>query len=125
MNGWWHKAWPFGLLGAVAGFVNGFLGTGGGIVLLLGTAWLDRRASQDPRDRYAGTALVMLLLSGLSAAVYFATGRVKAEAFAGSLLPAAVGGAVGAWLLDRIPTVWLDRIFACLTLVAGGLLLLR
>ena len=111
------------LLGVVAGFINGLLGSGGGVVLLLGMTWL--RAGEEDKDRFAGTALVMLILSSMSAAVYFGTGRVTASQAAGYLPSAALGGAIGAYCLDRIPTAWLNRLFALLVLVAGGMMLLR
>ncbi|MBQ4065087.1 MAG: TSUP family transporter [Clostridia bacterium] len=113
------------LVGGVAGFVNGFLGTGGGILLLFGSILLEKRKKSDARDLFAGTALVTLCLSGVSAVIYFLKGMVPGEGLGTYLLPAAAGGAVGAFLLDRLPTKWVERLFALLVLVAGGLLLLR
>ncbi len=113
------------LLGASAGFVNGFLGTGGGIILLFGSLLLSKGKKTDTRDLFAGTALVTLCLSAVSAAIYFLRGSVATDGLPAYLLPAAAGGALGAWLLDRLPTKWVERLFALLVLIAGSLMLLR
>jgi uncharacterized membrane protein YfcA len=114
------------LLGGVAGFVNGLLGSGGGVILLLGSLLTATEGSStDVRDRFAGTALVTMLLSAVSAILYFGHGKVALSALSSYLFPALAGGALGAYLLDRLPTVWAERLFAILTVVGGGLMLFR
>lgn len=113
------------LLGASAGFINGFLGTGGGILLLFGSYFLSRRDEQNTRDLLASTALVTLALSAVSAVIYALREPIVTDQLPSYLIPAAIGGALGAWLLDRLPTSFLEKLFALLVIVAGGLMLLR
>ena len=113
------------LLGGAAGFVNGLLGTGGGIILLFGGLLAARSERSDTRDLFAGTALVTLLLSVVSAVIYFCRGKITTDGLAPYLLPALAGGALGAHLLDRLPTSLIERLFGVLVVVAGGLMLFR
>lgn len=113
------------LLGASAGFINGFLGTGGGILLLFGSYFLSRGRKTDMRDLLASTALVTLILSAISAVIYFLKGSVGTASLPSYLIPALLGGALGALLLDRLPTRFLEKLFAVLVIVAGGLMLFR
>ena len=119
------NALPYFLLGALAGFVNGFLGTGGGIVQLFASYFLRRGRQVDTRDLLASTTLVTLILSAVSAVIYFRQGNVDAAALPAYLIPALCGGALGASLMERVPTVFLEKLFALLVMVAGTLRLFR
>ena len=136
-------------MGSAAGFVNGFFGTGGGVVLIFGGLLAagelrcfgkspDRRDTPsgednadrpgagtggDPRDLFAGTAAVTLVLSAVSAAAYQLGGGLPFGASLRYCLPALLGGGIGALLLDRMPVRILNRIFAAVVITAGGLLL--
>ena len=79
----------------------------------------------DPRDLFAGTAAVTLVLSAVSAAAYQLGGGLPFGASLRYCLPALLGGGIGALLLDRMPVRILNRIFAAVVITAGGLLLLR
>lgn len=120
-----RRSLPYLLLGSAAGFVNGFLGTGGGILLLFGSYFLNRSHKTDTRDLLASTALVTLILSAVSAAIYFHKGSIGTVSLPSYLIPALFGGALGALLLDRLPTSVLEKLFAVLVIVAGGLMLFR
>ena len=109
------------LLGGVAGFVNGFLGTGGGLILVLGLTRLI--PEQDLRDRLASAALTSLLFSAVSAVIYLTGGCLPTAHLPAVLPSAAAGGAIGALLLDRLPAGFLKALFACLAVIAGALLL--
>lgn len=112
-------------LGAAAGFVNGFLGTGGGIILLLSLPfliWKDR----SPRDRFAETLAVTMIFSFVSAAVYFTRGSdISLESAGVYAAPALFGGAAGAYLLDRLSPKITKKVFAALVIVAGGIMIFR
>lgn len=94
-----------------AGFVNGFLGTGGGIILIfaLGLAGIDER------DKFATTIAAILPMTLISAFFY------KAKiSDASPWLPAGMlGGAAGAFLLDKINLKWLKKLFALMVIWAG------
>ncbi len=125
MKSFFRRSLPYLLLGSVAGFVNGLLGTGGGILLLFGSYLLNRGRKTDTRDLFASTALVTLILSAVSAVIYFLKGSVETASLPSYLIPALFGGALGAILLDRLPTRFLEKLFAVLVIVAGGLMLFR
>ena len=97
--------------GLAAGFVNGFLGTGGGIILVfaLGICGIDQR------DRFATVIAVILPLSAISAFFY----RAPVSSAAKWLLPGMLGGAFGALLLDRLDVKRLKSIFAAMVIWAG------
>lgn len=125
MKSRFKNALPYLLLGAAAGFVNGFLGTGGGILLLFGSYFLSRGHRVDTRDLLASTTLVTLILSAVSAVIYFRKGSVETASLPSYLIPALCGGALGASLMERIPTVFLEKLFALLVMVAGTLMMFR
>lgn len=111
------------LLGAAAGFINGFLGTGGGIILLF-SEMLSKK-NGDRRDGFAETLCVTFVLSAVSACIYFAAGSVDAGELSVFCIPAVFGGIAGALLLDRLPTWVTGKIFAVLVIIAGGIMLLK
>lgn len=119
------------LLGAGAGFINGLLGTGGGIFLVFMMRYLaskrDRRAlrSEDERDVFAGALSVMLPISVFSSLHYARAGALDPEAFAPMILPSIAGGVLGGLLLDKLALPWLRRLFALLVLCSGVLMIVR
>lgn len=118
------------LAGALAGFINGLLGTGGGIILVLLLARVsDKRQHgfirfplQRP-DIYANALAVMLPISVFSTTRYVAAGVLDVAAFSPLLLPSVAGGIVGGILLDRLSPSRLKTLFAVLLLVSGILLI--
>ena len=120
-----HTTLPVLLLcGAGAGFINGLLGAGGGVVLIFVlTAALGREA--DRRDVYAAALAVTLPVTLFSVWRYAAAGRLMIDGFARFLLPAVLGGAAGGWLLDRIDVRVTRRIFAGIVIVSGLFILFR
>lgn len=117
---------PFLALGLAAGFTNGLLGAGGGIILILALPKLSKKHSftsisnMENKDWYASALGVMLPATVVSSAVYFVNGGI-ADKRALLLLsvPAAAGGVIGALLLGRINAKWLKRLFAILVIVSG------
>jgi uncharacterized membrane protein YfcA len=101
-----------------AGIVNGLLGTGGGILLLL---VLRRHA--DTRDAFASALLCILPLSALSVILHLRDGSLSLELLLSDALPyllgAVPGGLIGACLLDRISLSALQYLFAALLLFSG------
>lgn len=117
------KLIKYPILGAMSGLVNGFLGTGGGIILLFAETLIGE--SRDKRDSFAETLCVTIVLSAVSACIYFANDSVDAGSLPKFCIPAALGGILGAFLLDRLPVVVTGRIFAVLATIAGAIMLLR
>ena len=106
--------------GVIAGFINGFLGTGGGIILVFLLALVlddGEDADRAARDRFATVIAVVIPMSLVSALVY--SERVSPSLAAPYILPGMLGGAAGGFLLDRINVKWLKKIFALMVIWAG------
>ena len=113
-----------GAAGLAAGFLNGLLGTGGGIILIYAFRKLSG-GSAGAKDAMASALASALPMSALSAFLYMRGGAFNP---AGNwiFLPAGiVGGIAGALLLDRLKAGWVRLLFAGMLIVAGGLLLFR
>ena len=114
------------LFGFLAGMANGLFGMGGGILVffLLRHIYADDPAVST-KDVFASTVLCVLIMSLSSVFLYCRDGYVSFGDAVPFLAPAVLGGAVGAFLLDKIDTKWLKRIFAVLMLYGGFSLIFR
>jgi uncharacterized membrane protein YfcA len=115
------RKWRVLPLGAAAGFLNGLFGAGGGMA-----AVPMLKALGVPREACHATSLAIILpLAVASGLLYLRAGSFAlGETFA--YLPGGVAGAVfGAWLLPRLNTETLRRIFGCVILLAAVRLFLR
>lgn len=129
-----------GLTGWCAGLTNGLLGAAGGILLVTVLPYLPLPASllltkesgaaggilrpstarPDRRDGFALALTVMLPVSALSFWRYASAGLLPEGYTLWTLiLPAALGGLLGATLLDRLSPQRLRLIFSVLILVSG------
>lgn len=106
--------------GAAAGFCNGFLGAGGGIILLYAFKRLNPSSgTAAQRDNFASVVAAVLPLCVVSAITYSGRGHFDAGLFARLILPAAMGGVCGAFLTDKLNTSLLKNIFAIIVIIAG------
>lgn len=106
----------FCTLSFLAGAVNGFVGTGGGIIFVFMLSTLTRL---DKRDVFATSLLSTAIISSVSLLNYVKQGCVDLDVVISSAAPALLGGTVGAFLVDRINTVWLSAIFSILLIYSG------
>lgn len=108
-------------LGLAVGVLNGLFGSGGGMVAVPMLKGLD----VEPEACHATSIAIIFPLAVASGLMYLNAGSFKlADALV--YLPGGAAGAVfGAWLLPKIGTVWLRRIFAVVILFAAGRLLMR
>ena len=121
-------------IGALTGFVNGLLGAGGGIVLILLLRYAQKHFCHMPknltypsesRDVFANALAVTLPLSLLSVTKYAAAGQLRISDFAPLILPSLAGGLIGGLLLDRLKLPFIRTLFSFLLLVSGVLMILR
>jgi uncharacterized membrane protein YfcA len=112
--------WILVLLGALSGFINGFLGGGGGVLVvsvLLTVLALPQKNAQ------ATALLVILPLTVVSAIVYLLKGVVNWQPTLWATVGVVAGGVVGALLLSRLKIDVIKIIFA-VVLILGGIKML-
>ncbi|MBE6718464.1 MAG: sulfite exporter TauE/SafE family protein [Ruminococcaceae bacterium] len=109
--------WKLACVGLSAGFINGLLGTGGGIVLVFA---LDKLLKgKDGKDIFAMTLTVTLSMSIVSAFVYYLKGRLDFSTGIGYGIAAIPGGVVGAYLLNKLKTETVKKVFGVLVIWVG------
>lgn len=105
------------LLSFFAGTVNGFLGTGGGIVLMFALSLLPTKGNDEIRDRFATVIAVILPLSLISLFAY--DNSFDMSVAVPYILPGMAGGVAGALLLDKISVRFVKKLFALMIIWAG------
>lgn len=123
MKHFFSQILPIFAIGLSAGFLNGLLGAGGGIVIVFGLRKLLRGRLEDPRSIFPTAIAVMLPLSLLSVWQYARQGSLDLSFLGWLILPAIAGGVIGGLLLRRLSTKALSRLFAAVVLVSGVMLL--
>ncbi|MBO5286498.1 MAG: sulfite exporter TauE/SafE family protein [Clostridia bacterium] len=109
-------------LSLVAGGINGFVGTGGGIVFIYALSLL---TSNDKRDSLATTLFATLPISLVASISYFRSGNVDLSVLSEIFIPTILGGITGAFLVSRLKVEWLNIIFAILVIYGGVSFLVR
>ena len=97
------------LVGMIAGFVSGFFGAGGGIVLVLSAGLIMK--NDDTKDIMARTAVMTALFSSVSAISYVKGGNLPIMTAVLLSAPAFLGGVCGALLLNKLPSRAIRIIF--------------
>lgn len=102
--------------GTLAGVVNAFFGTGGGVILFFTLSLI----GCDSRRSLATTNLVVGALSLISFFTYLKLGIVRLDESVLKILPAALlGGLLGAVLSGAIPSKLLKKVFSALVIFCG------
>ena len=110
------------LFSLLAGAMNGFLGTGGGIVLVYA---LGAITDNDKKDNFATTLCATIPMSLISLISYGNSGNIDTSLIKTLIFPAVVGGALGALLTDMIRTKYLSIFFALLVIYSGACMVVR
>ena len=106
----------FCLFSFIAGGINGFLGTGGGIILVLMLSYLTNNSQ---RDNLATSLCATVVFSLFSSVSYGQGGNIDFPLIFKIAIPTAIGGLVGAYLVDKLSTRALSVIFASLLIYSG------
>lgn len=120
-----QRKWPTAALGAAAGFVNGLLGAGGGIIMVYAFSAVCDKDDNGVKDAFASTVAAILPISIVSALTYTFSGTVDLSLLPRYALPAVAGGLLGARLMGSISAIWLKRIFALTVIYAGINMIVR
>ncbi|WP_191621307.1 sulfite exporter TauE/SafE family protein [Marinihelvus fidelis] len=111
------------VIGAIAGFLAGFLGIGGGLVIVPAlTLLFSRDSAYAPLATHmaVATSLAVMLVTSLSSIVAHARRRAVDWPQVGRFVPGLlVGAAIGAVLADHLDTRQLALVFALFVTAAG------
>ena len=113
------------LLGLISGAVNGLLGAGGGILVVYAFNYALKNTEYGNRDVFANALCVMLPISAVSCVRYAFAGNLSTDGFAVYAIPAIAGGIVGGFLLSKLDTKFLKKLFAALVIWSGVLLMIK
>ena len=112
---------PFALSGAAAGFVNGFFGAGGGMVLV---PLLIHAAKMEDKRAFSSSVCIILPLCLVSLAVYASNGLLPLREALPYLLGGAVGGVLAGLLFRKVSARLLHLALGALILFGGVRLVL-
>lgn len=104
------------LAGSAAGFVNGFFGGGGGMVLV---PMLMRRCGLEQRKAFATSIAIILPICALSSVIYLLRGGFDFGVALPYLLGGLAGGFLGGKLFRKLKLKFLNKLFALLLLYGG------
>ena len=104
------------LVGLFIGFINGFLGAGGGVLLV---PFLHYALKDQTKVAHATAILIMLPISVVSSIIYIIQGQFDFMVTLPVLIGSAVGGVTGAILLKKLKSNIIVIIFS-LVLIASG-----
>lgn len=102
--------------GALSGFVNGFFGGGGGMVLV---PFLTGKCGLTQRKAFATSVAIILPLCILSSVIYFLRGSLDLMSALPYLIGGLLGGFLGGKLFKQLNADLLRRFFALLILYGG------
>lgn len=118
----------FALIGIAAGYLAGFLGIGGGFVVVPALTWLflrDASTASWAIHLAVATSLATMLITSLSSIIAHQRRRAIRWPLVGSLAPGLMMGAVlGAIIADALQGAALVRVFGCFAVLAGLQLIL-
>ncbi|MBE6948518.1 MAG: sulfite exporter TauE/SafE family protein [Ruminococcaceae bacterium] len=106
----------FAVSGAIAGLINGFFGSGGGMALVpLYIRWL----KMPERQAFASSVCTILPLCIVSSVVYFAKQAIDLNAAVPYLAGGLLGGILGGLIFKKIPMGLIRKAFALLIIYGG------
>ncbi|MBE6708223.1 MAG: sulfite exporter TauE/SafE family protein [Ruminococcaceae bacterium] len=116
------RLWWFVPATLAAGVINGLLGAGGGVIMLyVVRAVLKGRGDMEAvqKDTFATVVAIILPVSVVSAISYASKGNLNMDIMGVLTIPALIGGIIGAYLTDKLPSRVVRGIFALLVIISG------
>lgn len=108
------------LVGAVAGFVNGFFGAGGGLLIV---PMLSLICGLDSKVAHATTLASVLLMCVSSSVVYFVKKQIDFWIVLWCVIGSVAGGIFGTFLLKKMKNNVIDLVFSVVLIAAGVLMI--
>ena len=103
----------------LAGIINGFVGTGGGIILIFLFYLLRSGDEGDFKNDLVTTDAAVIPMSAVALFLYARGSNVDFYIIGRLFIPIALGGVTGAYLMSRIDKKWLTVIFSALMIYSG------
>jgi hypothetical protein len=110
-----------GAAGVLTGFINGLLGSGGGVLIVL---YLTLLKKNEQKNAQATAIAVILPLTILSSIIYTTGGYVEWSPLWKVSLGGIAGAILGAVLLNKLKSRFLKKIFGIFLIIAGIRMLL-
>lgn len=104
------------LVGVVIGFVNGFFGGGGGMLCVPSLTFL---CGKEDKKAHATTLFIMLPLCVVSFVIYILVKPIDLNNSLFVIIGFVVGGFIGANLLKKLKSIWIEIIFCFVTAFCG------
>ncbi len=102
--------------GVLVGFTNGFLGGGGGMLVVPLLLWL---CALPQKNAHATALMIILPVSIVSAAVYLINGSGDWHKILFATIGVVGGGLLGALLLNKLKSNFIKFIFSFIMIAAG------
>lgn len=106
-----------GIIGAITGIANGFLGSGGGTIVV---PCLEKFMKTEPHKAHATAIAVILPPTVISSFLYYYKLHTDLKTLGLVSIGGIVGGLIGAKLLNKISAKYLHYIFGGIMVVAGA-----
>ncbi len=104
------------LAGLMTGLCNGLFGSGGGTIAVPAMVHL---LDFEEHDAHATALAVILPLTLISSIIYFKNDFFNWNMIWKVSIGGVVGGLLGAWILPKLPSFWLRKIFGIFMIFAA------
>lgn len=108
------------LVGVVAGFINGFFGAGGGLLLVPMIHYVSKRNS---KVAHATTLVCVMFMCVASSVLYIVKKQVDYTLFLCCGIGSVIGSLVGVKLLKKLKNKIIDLVFSFVLITAGVLMI--
>lgn len=109
-------------LGLLVGFVNGFLGAGGGMLLV---PCIIPILKMETKVAHATAILIILPISLISGVIYALKGSFNFDIFLPCLIGTVVGGVLGTFILSKLKSDIITAIFSVVMIAAGVIMIVK
>lgn len=103
-------------VGIVAGFINGFFGAGGGLLLVPMIAYAGK---DDAKTAHATTLMCVLFMCISSSVFYFIKKQLDFKLIILCGIGSIIGSLIGTKLLKKLKNKVIDLVFAIILMIAG------
>jgi len=110
------------LLGLGVGFINGFLGAGGGMLLV---PFIILILKMKTKVAHATAILIILPICLISGVFYLIKGAFDFEVFLPCLLGTIIGGVLGTFILSKLKNDVITGIFSLVMIIAGVIMIVK